>query len=107
MSTPKAGEICCAMRPQPNLGLRRFNYPIAAMSSIDGPLGPGFRRRAEEENSRRYFRATSAWWNLSRVAGLMSTPHFRIRRGLRNRAVSRGRLDRGGGDSGRAVDSDY
>jgi hypothetical protein len=39
------------------------------MSSVDGPFGPGFRRRAEKEKNRRYFRSTNAWWNLSRVAG--------------------------------------
>ena len=43
---------------------------MAAMSCVEGPFGPGFRFRREEENSRRYFRWTSALWNLNSVAGL-------------------------------------
>ena len=64
------------MRTQPNLGLRRFISTIAAMSSAEGPLGPGLRRRDEEEKSRRYFRSTKALWNLNSVAGLTSAPSF-------------------------------
>src|SRR6266849_4743165 len=77
------------MRTQPNLGLRRFISTMAAMSSAEGPLGPGVRRGEEEDvKSRRYFRQTKAWWNLNSVAGLMNAPSFRIRRGLTNSAVS-------------------
>jgi len=57
---------------------------IAAMSSAEGPLGPGLRRCVEEEKSRRYFRSTKALWNLSSVAGLMSAPSFGIRCGRTN-----------------------
>ena len=45
---------------------------MAAMSCVEGPFGPGFRFRREEENSRRYFRWTSALWNSNSVAGLKS-----------------------------------
>jgi hypothetical protein len=47
-------------RTQPNFGLRRFISTMVAMSCVDGPFGPGFGFRWEEENSRRYFRWTSA-----------------------------------------------
>jgi hypothetical protein len=60
---------------------------MAAMSSAEGPLGPGLRRCDEEEKSRRYLRSTKAWWNLNSVAGLMSAPSFAIRRGLTNSVV--------------------
>ena len=45
MSTPKACEICCAMRALPDLRLPRFSSMIEAMSSAGGPLGPDLRRR--------------------------------------------------------------
>ena len=35
------------MRKQPNPGLRSFIFRIAAISSGEGPLGPGLRRRAK------------------------------------------------------------
>ena len=76
------------MRIQPKRGLRRFISTIAAMSSAEGPLGPGLRRCDEEEKSRRYFRSTKALWNLNSVAGLTSAPSFGIRRGLTNSVVS-------------------
>src|SRR6266581_5037868 len=76
------------MRTQPNRGLRRFISMMAAMSSAEGPLGPGLRRCDEEEKSRRYLRSTKALWNLNRVAGLTSAPSFGIRRGLMNSVVS-------------------
>ena len=41
-----------AMRTQPKRGLRRFSSTIAAMSSADGPLGPGLQRRQRDEKSR-------------------------------------------------------
>lgn len=75
------------MRTQPNLGLRRFNSTIAAMSSGDGPFGPGFRRPKEEEKSRRYFRSTNALWNFNNVADLRITKRFGMRRGLTNWVV--------------------
>ena len=34
------------MRKQPNPGLRSFIFTMAAMSSGEGPLGPGLGRRA-------------------------------------------------------------
>ncbi len=49
---------------QPKRGLRRFISTMAAMSSAEGPFGPGLRRCDEEEKSRRYFRSTNALWNL-------------------------------------------
>ena len=69
-------------------GLRGFIFTIAAISSRDGPLGPGLRRRAEEEKSDRYFRSINALWNLSSVAGLMSAPSCGMRWGLTNSVVS-------------------
>jgi hypothetical protein len=59
------------MRTQPNFGLRRFISTMAAMSCVEGPFVRAFASDVEEENSRRYFRWTSALWNLNSVAGLM------------------------------------
>ena len=78
------------MRTQPKCGLRRFISTMAAMSSAEGPFGPGLRRRDEEEKSSRYFRSTNALWNFSSVAGLTSAPSFAMRRGLTNSVVSPG-----------------
>jgi hypothetical protein len=39
----KANAICCAIRGQPQLGLRRFISTTASMSSFFGPFGPGRR----------------------------------------------------------------
>ena len=61
---------------------------MAAMSSGEGPLGPGLRCRAEEEKSDRYFRSINALWNLSSVAGLISAPSCGMRLGLTNSVVS-------------------
>src|SRR5215470_11661676 len=72
------------MRVQPKRGFRRFISTIAAMSSGEGPLGPGLRRRPREEKSRWYFRSTKALWNLDSVAGLISAPSFDIRCGCTN-----------------------
>src|SRR5437773_6766775 len=52
---------------------------MAAISSVDGSLGPRLQRCGEEEKSRRYVRVTKAWWNLSSVAGLTTVPSFLIR----------------------------
>ena len=76
------------MRKQPNPGLRSFIFRIAAMSSGEGPLGPGLRRCAEEEKSNLYFRSINALWNLSSVAGLMSAPSCGMRWGLTNSVVN-------------------
>src|ERR1700751_5404075 len=76
------------MRPQPNFGLRRFISTMAATSCVEGPFGPGFRFRWEEENSRRYFRWTSALWNLNSVAGLIIADSFGMRCGLTKRVAS-------------------
>src|ERR1700741_501758 len=75
------------MRTQPNFGLRRFISTMAAMSCVEGPFGSGFRFRWEEENSRRYFRWTSALWNLNSVAGLIIADSFGMRCGLTKRVV--------------------
>jgi len=62
---------------------------MAAMSSADGPFGPGLRRgEAEEEKSRRYLRCTRAPWNLSRVAGLTSAPSIGSRCGRTNNVAT-------------------
>jgi hypothetical protein len=44
----------------PKRGFRRFISTMAAMSSVDGPLGPGLQRCSEQEKSSRYFRSTNA-----------------------------------------------
>src|SRR5216684_2557544 len=76
------------MRTQPNFGLRCFISTMAAMRCAEGPFGPGFRLRHEEENSRRYFRWTNAMWNLNSVAGLRLADSFGMRCGLTKRVVS-------------------
>ena len=60
---------------------------MAAMSCVEGPFGPGFRLRREGENSKRYFRWTSALWNLNSVAGLRIADSFGMRCGLTKRVV--------------------
>jgi hypothetical protein len=62
--------------------LRCFISAMATMSCAEGPFGPGFRLRHEEENSRRYFRRTNALWNLNSVAGLRLADSFGMRCGL-------------------------
>src|ERR1700730_16408557 len=76
------------MRTQPNFGLRCFISTMAAMSCAEGPFGPGFRLRHEEENSRRYFRWTNALWNVNSLAGLRLADSFGMRSGLTKRVVS-------------------
>jgi len=49
-----AKAICWAIRGQPQLGFRCFISTTTWISSALGPLGPGFRRRFDE-NSIRYF----------------------------------------------------
>ena len=81
---PKVSDSCCAIRRQPNRGLRRFISMIAAISSVDGPLGPGF-MGCLGVNSSRYLRFTSKWWNAIIVDG------FRI---MANRMRREGRIRR-------------
>ena len=54
-----AKAICCAIRGEPQLGLRCFISTTKWMSSVRGPFGPGFRWRFDE-NSMRYFRLDMA-----------------------------------------------
>src|ERR1700752_1877649 len=70
------------------LWIAALHLDEAAMGWVEGPLGPGFRFRWEEENSRRYFRWTSALWNLTSVAGLIIADSFGMRCGLTKRVVS-------------------
>ena len=70
------------------LWIAHFISTIAAMSSEDGPFGPGLRRGGEEEKGRRYLRSTKALWNLNNVAGLRKAASFGIRRGLTKSVVS-------------------
>jgi hypothetical protein len=63
------------MRGQPNRGLRWFISAIAQMTSLDGPLAPGFLLSRAEYRSR-YFRFFIALWKLSRVEGLMRIAHL-------------------------------
>src|ERR1700752_5105060 len=83
------------MRTQPNFGLRRFISTMAAMSCVEGPFGPGFRFRWEEENSRRYFRWTSALWNLNSVAGLIIADSFGMRCGVTKRVAEHKAIEHG------------
>jgi hypothetical protein len=81
---PKALFICCAIRGQPNCGLRCFISMIAWMSSGDGSLGPGFRLLPADEYSSRYLRCLSRLWNVNSVEGRIMMAARRMRRGLRN-----------------------
>ena len=93
ISTPKTRVTCWAMRTQPKCGLRSFSAMMAAMSSGDGPFGPGLQRgEGEEEKSRRYLASTSAAWNLSSVAGLTSAPSFGSRCGRTNNVAKPRRM---------------
>src|ERR1700676_4173537 len=90
------------MRTQPNCGLRCFISTMAAISCAEGPFGPGFRLRHEEENSRRYFRWTNALWNLNSVAGLRLADSFGVGWGLTKGVVSPTQRRRGGGSFGQS-----
>ncbi len=61
-----------AIRVQPNRGLRCFIETMAAINSLEGPVGPGLLGWGEE-NNKRYLRVTNARWNFRRVAGLITT----------------------------------
>lgn len=56
---------------------------MALMTSLDGPLGPGF-LPPRGEYRRRYFRFFKALWKESRVDGLMMIADRTSRRGFRN-----------------------
>jgi hypothetical protein len=53
------------------------------MTSLDGPLAPGFLLLRAEYRSR-YFRFLIALWKLSRVEGLMRIADLAIRLGFKN-----------------------
>ena len=57
---------------------------MALMSSLDGPLGPGF-RLCFDEKRRRYFRFVRAWWMLNRVEGFNAIAERIRRAGCMNR----------------------
>ena len=65
-------------------GARNF----AAISSAEGPFGPGLRRVAEEEKSGEYLRLINALWNFNSVAGLSRAATFSIRPRFTNNVVS-------------------
>jgi len=60
MSNPNVRALMCAIRGQPNRGLRDLSSTMAWMSASPGPFGPGFLRHGLDENSRRYLRRTNA-----------------------------------------------
>ena len=85
--TPR--PICCAIRGQPQLGLRCFISTTARMSSALGPCGPGFRRRFGE-NSMRYFCS----WLCEGLA--VSKASVRLRNGADELDAARARSSRQG-----------
>ena len=60
ISIPNIREMMCAIRGQPNRGLRDLSSTMAWMSASSGPFGPGFLEHGVDENSRRYLRRTRA-----------------------------------------------
>jgi hypothetical protein len=78
ISMLKANVICCAIRGQPQLGLRLFMSTIASMRSLFGPFRPGLLLRLGE-NRRRYFRFFRAWWKFRRVEGFSTIADRRTR----------------------------
>ena len=80
--------ICSAIFTQPNLGLRRFSAIMIAMSSADGPLGPGLRGRPEDENRLRYFRSINPLRNLNNVADFTIKENFGMRPGKTKSLIS-------------------
>ena len=79
MSVPNALLICSAILGQPKRGFLFFISIMAFINSGAGPLGPGFFFAMEDEKILRYFRFTSALWDLSSVAGLTTIPIRRSR----------------------------
>ena len=83
---------------------------MAATICSVGPFGPGLRRIPADENSKRYFRSTSALWNRRNVAGLRIAVSFATRRGRTNSVVNpstnRSNVVRGGrASTGAAADN--
>src|ERR1700730_11057148 len=76
ISMPKRQAICWATGTQPHAGLMCFISTMGAMSCAEGPFGPGFRLRHEDDNSRRYFRWTNALWHLNSVGDLRLADSF-------------------------------
>jgi len=60
MSTPNVFEMICAIRGQPNRGLRDLSSTMAGTSASSGPFGPDFFGQDVDENSRWYLRRTKA-----------------------------------------------
>ena len=58
MSTPNVCEMMCAIRGQPNRGLRDLSSTMALMSASLGPFGPGVLGHGLDENNRWYLRRT-------------------------------------------------
>src|SRR6267143_2456745 len=54
MSTPNVCEMMCAIRGQPNRGLRDLSSTMALMSASLGPFGPAFLEDDVDENRQRY-----------------------------------------------------
>ena len=90
MSTAKASAICCAIRGQPHLGLRRFMSTMASTRSLGGPLGPV--RRRFGENSSRYLRWRNARWKFRIVDGLSTIAERNTRAGRMNSAQTPARI---------------
>ena len=84
---PKAKEICWAIRGQPHVGFCRLASTIALMSSLDGPLGPGFRPRFREKRIR-YFMFMRSWWILNNVEGFSTIAERINREGFMNKEHS-------------------
>jgi len=56
---PNVCAMMCAIRGQPNRGLRYLSSTIAWMSASLGPFGPGCFGHGLDENSRRKLRRTN------------------------------------------------
>jgi hypothetical protein len=99
---PKGVRELLAMRTRSqNRGLRRFSSTIAAMSSAEGPLGPGLRRRIAQEKSRRYLAIDQCLVQLEQGCRLTSAPQFRNparaheqRGSAEDEAIERGQIRR-------------
>lgn len=78
---PKVLVMINALLGQPNRGLRCLISTITRINAVEGPCGPGW-ARCRDENSRRYLRSISAWWNRSRVEGLITIAARSSRRGV-------------------------
>lgn len=56
LGVARGRSATCSDDRQPKRGLRSFSSTIAAMSSTEGPFGPGLRPLAEEEKRKEYLR---------------------------------------------------